>query len=57
MASRTSNPDELRRGVDEVLYYVWDSIGVADQPSAVAAGGCWALDKNPTKMLDEKTLQ
>jgi len=36
MASRTSNPDELRRRVDEVLYYVWDPIGVADEPFARA---------------------
>jgi hypothetical protein len=36
MASRTSNPDELRRRVDEVLYYVWDPIGVSDEPFARA---------------------
>jgi hypothetical protein len=36
VTSRTSNPDELRRRVDEVLYYVWDPIGVADEPFARA---------------------
>lgn len=36
MAPRTSNPDEFRRRVDEVLYYVWDPIGVADEPFARA---------------------
>ena len=36
MASRTSNPDELHRRVDEVLYYIWDPIGVAEEPFARA---------------------
>ena len=36
MASRTSNPDELHRRIDEVLYYVWDPLGVADEPFARA---------------------
>ena len=33
---RTFDKDELRRRVSEVLYYVWDPIGVADQPYARA---------------------
>jgi hypothetical protein len=33
---RTFDNDELRRRVDEVLYYVWDPISVADQPYARA---------------------
>jgi hypothetical protein len=36
VASRTSNPDELARRVDEILYYVWDPLGVADEPCARA---------------------
>ena len=36
MPLRTYNPDELRRRVDEVLYYVWDPIGVSDEPFARA---------------------
>lgn len=28
------NSDELRRRVDEVLYYVWDHIGVSSEPCA-----------------------
>jgi hypothetical protein len=36
MASRIFNPDELQRRVDEVLFYVWDPIGVADEPCARA---------------------
>ena len=31
---RTFDNDELRRRVDEVLYYVWDPIGVSDSPYA-----------------------
>jgi hypothetical protein len=31
---RTFDNDELRRRVDEVLYYIWDPIGVSDQPYA-----------------------
>ena len=34
--SRTFDKDELRRRVDEVLYYIWDPIGVSDQPCARA---------------------
>ena len=34
--SRTSRPDELLRRVDEVLFYVWDPIGVAGEPFARA---------------------
>ena len=35
MASREELEDrELRRRVDEVLYYVWDPIGVSDEPRA-----------------------
>jgi hypothetical protein len=33
---RTFDNDELRRRVDEVLYYVWDPIGVSDEPYARA---------------------
>lgn len=29
-------PNELEKRVDEVLYYVWDPIGVNDQPYARA---------------------
>lgn len=29
-----SNGSELERRVDEVLYYVWDPIGVSDEPYA-----------------------
>ena len=36
MPPRTSNPDELRIRVDEVLYYFWDPIGVANEPFARA---------------------
>ncbi len=28
------NTDELRKRVDEILYYVWDPIGVSDEPAA-----------------------
>jgi len=31
---KTFDKDELRRRVDEVLYYVWDPIGVNDEPCA-----------------------
>jgi len=31
---RTFDNDELRRRVDEVLYYVWDPIGVSEEPFA-----------------------
>jgi hypothetical protein len=31
---RTFGEDELGRRVDEVLYYVWDPIGVNEQPCA-----------------------
>jgi hypothetical protein len=31
---RTFDNDELRRRVDEVLYYVWDPIGVSEAPFA-----------------------
>jgi len=31
---RESDDKELSRRVDEVLYYVWDPIGVADEPYA-----------------------
>jgi hypothetical protein len=31
---RTSNDRELERRVSEVLFYVWDPIGVSDQPYA-----------------------
>ena len=31
---RTFDNDELGRRVDEVLYYVWDPIGVSDEPCA-----------------------
>jgi len=31
---RTFGNDELRRRVDEVLYYVWDPIGVREEPFA-----------------------
>lgn len=30
---RTFDKDELRRRVDEVLYYVWDPIGISDVAS------------------------
>jgi hypothetical protein len=33
---RAFNNDELRRRIDEVLFYVWDPIGVADEPYARA---------------------
>ena len=33
---RTFHSDELRRRVDEVLYYVWDPIGVSEEPFARA---------------------
>jgi hypothetical protein len=52
MASRTSNPDELRRRVDEVLYYVWDPIGVADEPFARAE-----YDSYVPKVLELLTSQ
>jgi hypothetical protein len=31
---RTFEPKELEKRIDEVLYYVWDPIGVADAPYA-----------------------
>ena len=31
---RKSDNRELQRRVDEVLYYVWDPIGVSDEPYA-----------------------
>ena len=31
---RTFDNGELQRRVDEVLFYVWDPIGVADEPCA-----------------------
>jgi hypothetical protein len=31
---RAFDNDELRKRVDEVLYYVWDPIGVSDEPYA-----------------------
>jgi hypothetical protein len=31
---RTFDSDELSKRVDEVLFYVWDPIGVSDQPCA-----------------------
>jgi hypothetical protein len=31
---RTFNNNELRKRVDEVLYYIWDPIGVSTCPSA-----------------------
>ena len=31
---RVFDNDELRRRVDEVLFYVWDPIGVSDEPCA-----------------------
>jgi hypothetical protein len=31
---RTFEPNELEKRIDEVLYYVWDPIGVADSPYA-----------------------
>ena len=31
---RVFDKDELRRRVSEVLYYVWDPIGVSDEPCA-----------------------
>ncbi len=31
---RAFPPDELERRVDEVLFYVWDPIGVAPEPAA-----------------------
>lgn len=31
---RIFHPDELEKRTDEVLYYVWDPIGVSDAPSA-----------------------
>lgn len=31
---RTFDNDELRKRVDEVLFYVWDPIGVSDEPCA-----------------------
>jgi hypothetical protein len=33
---RTFDKDELRRRVDEVLFYVWDPIGVSPEPGARA---------------------
>ncbi|HJX33831.1 MAG TPA: hypothetical protein VJ373_01515 [Desulfatiglandales bacterium] len=33
---RQFDNDELRRRVDEVLFYVWDPIGVSDEPCARA---------------------
>lgn len=36
MENRKFNPDELQRRVDEVLFYVWDPIGVVDEPYARA---------------------
>ena len=33
---RAFDNDELRRRVDEVLFYVWDPIGVANEPYARA---------------------
>ena len=33
---RTFDNNELRKRVDEVLYYIWDPIGVSDQPFACA---------------------
>ena len=31
---RVFDKDELRRRIGEVLYYVWDPIGVSDEPCA-----------------------
>ncbi len=31
---RTFDNDELRRRVDEVLFYVWDPIGISPEPCA-----------------------
>lgn len=33
---RNLGHDELRRRVDEVLYYIWDPIGVSEEPYARA---------------------
>lgn len=31
---RVFDPNELEKRIDEVLYYVWDPIGVSDSPYA-----------------------
>lgn len=51
---RSFNKGELQRRVDEVLFYVWDPIGVSDEPFArgeyesYVPGIATLVEKTPT---------
>ena len=47
---RQFDNNELSKRVDEVLFYVWDPIGV--QPEPCARGECWSYVEDVCKLVD-----